>query len=368
PPPTPPAEQPPTTIAASPSEPARLTALASADPVSTVEPGSSPAVTGPEQRPSLRFLAVGDIMLSRRVAQAMAQRGDLLLPFGPLATRLTAVDFTFGNLESPFSSSDRFSIGPAHNFNTPPAHIQGLVEHRVSVLSLANNHALDQGVAGLRFTLGHLDDHNIHHVGAGMDHAAAWLPAVMERHGIRVGFLGASYAAVNDGGQSRNPYVARIDQRRQLRATITALRPKVDYLVVAMHAGREYLEQIDDAQRGFARQAIDLGADVVFGSHPHVAQAVEIHRGKPIFYSLGNFIFDHEPLATRQGLMVDTTLRATEAADGSISGAVVERMELSVVIIENRSTPRPATVAEASTVLERIGVKHPVILPQETGS
>ncbi len=316
--------------------------------------------------PRLSFLAVGDIMLSRRVAHAMRLAGDVELPFRGLADRFAAVDFCFGNLESPFSSRDWFGIGPAHNFNTPPGHIQGLVAHRFSVVTLANNHALDQGVAGLRFTLGHLDAHDIQHVGAGMDRAAAWQPAVVDHHGLRVGFVGASYASVNDGGQRRNSYVARLDQSAELAATMVSLRPRVDYLAVAMHAGREYLEPVDDGQRTFARQAIDLGADVVLGSHPHVAQAVELYRGKPIFYSLGNFIFDHEPEPTRQGLMVQTTLRAEPNGPGALPRAAVERMELSVVIIEDRSTPRLASPSESNAVLARIGVTDPIILPGRT--
>ena len=111
---------------------------------------------------------------------------------------------------------------------------------------------------------------------------------------------------------------------------------------------------------------VDLGADVVLGSHPHVAQAVELYRGKPIFYSLGNFIFDHEPEPTRQGLMVQTTLRAEPNGPGALPRAAVERMELSVVIIEDRSTPRLASPSESNAVLARIGVTDPIILPGRT--
>jgi len=343
-------------VVAAPVDPLTPTAGTRPDPAAAQPAEPTPA--------RLRFLAVGDIMLSRRVAHAMREAGDLQLPFRALADQFAAVDFTFANLESPFSSRDGFGIGPAHNFNTPPSHIQGLVAHRFSVVTLANNHALDQGVAGLRFTLEHLDAHGIQHVGAGMDPAAAWQPAIVDRHGIRVGFLGASYASVNDSGRSRNPYVARLDQDKRLAAAMASLRPEVDYLAVAMHAGREYLEPVDDTQRRFARRAIDLGADVVLGSHPHVAQAVELYQGKPIFYSLGNFIFDHEPEPTRQGLMVRTTLRATAPAAAATERVTVEQMELAVVIIEGRSTPRAATDAESTAVLARIGVTDPILLPR----
>jgi poly-gamma-glutamate synthesis protein (capsule biosynthesis protein) len=323
--------------------------LTGPDAASPRHPRASPA--------RVSFLAVGDIMLSRRVAWQMRRARDLLLPFRGVAELCASVDFTFGNLEAPFSASERFDTSAANLFNTPPAHVRGLVEHRFRVLALANNHAFDQGEAGVRFTVAHLDAHGLAHVGAGASLDDAWRPAVIELRGIRIGFVAVSYASVNDLGVTRTPHVARMDERERFARVLGELRPKVGYLVVAMHAGNEWATRPNAAQIALARTAVDLGADVVLGHHPHVAQPVERYRDKPIFYSLGNFIFDQDPEASRRGLTVRIRLRA------AAERAVVEHMEVVPVVIERRCAPRPATPFEARAILDGIGLPHPQIEP-----
>jgi len=358
---------PPAPPAAAPSRVASTVAAPPATPTAEAQPSAAASRPSPQagaaSSASATFLAVGDVLLSRRVAGCIVDRGDLNAPFRDIAPVLGGVDFTFGNLESPFSESSAFSRSAANIFNAPPAHVAGLVQHRFRVVSLANNHALDQGVPGLRFTLSHLATNDIATVGAGLDMEQAWKPAIVTIRGIRIGFVGASYASVNDDGSTQNRYVARLEDHRRLRAAMEKLDAEADVVVVTMHAGSEYNPTVHSSQVAFARLAIDLGADVVIGAHPHVLQRLERYRGRYIFYSLGNFIFDHVRPGTRDGLAVRTTVGLIPSPPGQRRGAVTG-LELLPVVIEGRCSPRPATEQEAERILAAVRAPGPVLAVQ----
>ena len=338
------------TSTASTSAPAGTTARRSTVPARPDD--SAPATT------EVTFLAVGDILLSRLVAARIAEHADPLLPFRPMAEVFGSVDFCVGNLEAPFSGRSGFSTSSANIFNAPPENVRGLRESHFKVLGLANNHMLDQGLAGLRFTLSHLGEQGIATFGVGETEDEAWRGTVLDVRGVRIGFVGASYASVNDNGKLRNGYVARIEDERRLAAALARLRSEADFVVATMHAGAEYNPQVVPTEERFAHRAVELGADLVLGAHPHVLHRVEKYRGKYVFYSLGNFIFDHEPLPRRQGLALRIHLRRARS-----SPATLERIELLPVVIEDHSTPRLGTAAEASAILASIGLTDSTLGP-----
>src|SRR3989344_1463626 len=140
------------------------------------------------------FLAVGDIMLSRNVAGTIKKANDPLLPFRMMDNIFKSVDFSFGNLESPFSGKDTFNPTGSLVFNAPRDNIKGLVENKFKILNLANNHALDQGIDGLEYTLKYLDENGIKHVGAGRSWAQAYGAEIIDIKDLKIGFYGASYA------------------------------------------------------------------------------------------------------------------------------------------------------------------------------
>src|SRR5207248_6977817 len=185
------------------------------------------------------FQAVGDIMMSRGVNQAVEHFGNRMLPFSRMASDLDSADFNFGNLESPISGNDS-RRGEGLVFNTRRRHADALARYKFRIVGLANNHALDQGVGGLRNTQRYLAARGIEYVGVGENKTQAWQPRIIAANGISIGFLAASYASVNDGGVSTNQYVARIEDREYLRAAISELKTHSDLVVVAMHAGDEY--------------------------------------------------------------------------------------------------------------------------------
>lgn len=321
------------------------------------------------------FIATGDIMLSRSVAGTIKKAGEPLLPFSGMSAILESADFSLGNLESPVSGSDHFNPSGSLVFNAPPAYTQGLVKYKFEVLSLANNHALDQGAKGLKNTMAFLKQEGIKHIGTGENQEEAWQPAVTEHNGIKICFIGASYASINDNGKTRNDYVARIEDGEKLNMAVSKAESICDFIVVGMHAGTEYTHTPSGQQTGFARRAIDAGADMVIGHHPHWVQTIEKYQGKYIFYSLGNFIFDQEwSQKTKEGLVLKVRVKSAKQENPAASGAAgiddlqgnrlkaeLDSVELLPVIIENYSTPRLATEEESKKILESIGQQEKVL-------
>jgi len=330
-----------------------------------------------QQKTTATFLAVGDIMLSRSVALAIQKAGDPALPFSKMTDIFRSVDFSFGNLESPFSDNNHFNPSGSMVFNAPKDNIKGLVDNRFKILFLANNHALDQGIKGLDYTKKYLDENGIRHFGTGDNLDEAWQAAIVGANGIKICFTGASYASVNDNGKTTNNYVARIEDLSHLKSSILNLKSSCDFTVAVMHAGTEYTRKPNQAEMNFAHAAIDAGADLVIGGHPHWIQTTEEYKGKYIFYSLGNFIFDQEwSQDTKEGLILKIQVSKNQVSSKAISGAAtaedlqgsrmaatLDKIELIPVVIENYSTPRPATPEEAKAILDKIGVTESVIEP-----
>ncbi len=312
------------------------------------------------KRSKATFVAVGDIMLSRGVKGVIERAKDPLVVFSKLDELLSGTDFNFGNLESPVSGNDKRE-GKGLVFNARTQDTQGLVKYKFKIVNLANNHALDQGINGLRFTRSHLAGSGIKFVGAGDTLEEAWAPEVVEANGIRIAFIGASYASINDGGVATNNYVARIEDRENLRRSIEKARAESDLVVVTFHAGIEYTRKPHQPQIDFARAAVDFGADVVIGGHPHWIQTLEEYKGKYIFYSLGNFIFDQRKPDTKEGLVLKIGVAKEEGASGKKT--TIDRIDLIPVIIEQLAIPRPVSNAESAAILKKIGITDPVLIP-----
>ena len=344
-------------------------------------------------RTELSFLAVGDIMLSRNVATQIEKQKDVNYPFLAMGDILKSTDFNFGNLESPFYKTSKNCLtgeavgiigGHSLIFGAPCLYVKGLRDYNFQILNLANNHALDQGLNGLKFTTSLLSDPNvaIQSTGVGENLKEAWKPTVVETKGIKICFIGASYASINDGGKAINNYVARIEDVENLKLSIENAKLLCDFTVATMHAGIEYVRKPNQAQIDFAHTAIDAGADMIIGSHSHWIQTIEKYNDKYIFYSLGNFIFDQMwSTETREGLTLKITLSktgcspsplargdalsasegqrgCTDNLQGNRQPAKLESVELIPIIIDNYSTPRPATEEEAKKILEKIDINE----------
>ncbi len=278
--------------------------------------------------------------LAHSIGRAITNSGDPGLPFRSLSGLLEEVDFSYANLEAPLRAT------------TP---LEGLVQFRFRALNLANNHIMDAGRDRLLLTAARLRAVRIATSGVGRDMVEAWAPGIVEVRGVRIAFVGASYTSKNSSRRVRLPYVARIDQRSELQKAIADARAKADFVVAAMHAGTEYIRFPVSEQIRYAHAAIEHGADLVIGTHPHVVQRVERYRGKFIFYSLGNFVFyQRRPPHVLESAAVRVTLCT---ADKSLQG-------LEVVPLSNHdtTTPQVAEPAAAHAILRRMDLQSPSLL------
>ena len=302
--------------------------------------------------PSTLFFA-GDIMLSRNVHDRMQKANDFTLPFQKVAEVTKNADIAFGNLESPFLDSGTHFIPNSLIFNADPKSVEGLNFAGFDILSTANNHAYDQGLKGIEYTLRLLKDHGIIPVGTfSTDQRFDPSQNVISKNKIAFGFLSYSYSALNDGGRVTKPEVADMDIVKLKQDILTLKGHYSDTVIVNMHAGTEYTRTPTQKQIDFAHAAIDAGADLVVGQHPHWIQTYEEYKGKPIFYSLGNFVFDQMwSQETKEGL----TLLVTWGESG------IEKIELRPVIIEDFCCPRWANPEETSAILNKANLTTPLI-------
>ena len=258
------------------------------------------AASGQSQRNDARLsvLLFGDVNLGRYVGQQLV-RGDLQYPFAFVSDTLRRYDIVFANLESQLSDQNGETQHPKYNliFTGPPAGARALSMANVAVVSTANNHAFDYGFRGERETLLHLGAEGIAATGTSFDSVGGALPAIVERNGLRIAFL-AYTEFVNIAGGWRGR-IALYDSV-QCRKDIEAIRGAVDFVVVSYHGGAEYSDKPTQRARRAFEASIEAGADLVVGHHPHYVQGVELYRGKPIFYSLGNFVF-YQPQREQAG-------------------------------------------------------------------
>lgn len=253
-----------------------------------------PEEAGGESGEPCTLLFAGDVYLSEHVLGAYSRAGNItgVLDQGILKETLGA-DIFMVNQEFPFTDRGTKAADKQFTFRLPPEKVSILTEMGVDLVTLANNHILDFGPEGITDSIKALDGAGICHVGAGENREQAERLEILEVNGKRIGFLGTSrvYMSADWAAGPEHPGVfSTYDPARAVEAIKTA-RGQCDYLVVYVHWGVERETEPKDYQRAMARQYIDAGADLVIGSHPHVLQPVEYYNGKPIVYSLGNFVF-----------------------------------------------------------------------------
>ncbi len=268
-------------------------------PTITAAPTLAPTATPtPSMRVNLE--AVGDIMLARTVGDQVKAKGPEIV-FAGVQSVLDSADVLVGNLECALTTSSEQQT-KSYTFAAPPEAAQALALAGFDVLSLANNHVMDYGSQGLFDTRDNLALYDIASVGAGANTAEAHTPVILERNGLRLAFL--AYADVMSeitGFNTRtwiasasHPGIAWADLD-QIAVDVTAARAQADVVVVQLHGGYEvnkFIPVVTSSQQAEARAAIDAGASLVIGSHPHTLQSIERYHGGLIAYSLGNFVFD----------------------------------------------------------------------------
>lgn len=293
-----------------------------------------------------RVMAVGDIMLSRTVDAKMAEAGNYKLPFLSIAPVLKDADFTFGNLESPFYNQGA-PVREGMVFKADPRSIAGLVYGGIDLVTLANNHFGNQGQAGMLYTFSLLTKNKIDFIGAGKNLKSAQDTYIKEINGTKFAFIGVenySIAPVSYYVTGSDPGLLHVDAT-QIKKYVTAAKKEADVVVVTFHGGTEYQPQANQDQINFAHAAIDAGADIVIGHHPHVVENVENYKGKMILYSLGNFVFDQMwSVETQQGLTAKLYFK----------GSVLYKIKLIPVRIHNFNQPQVAEPSDKDAIINRI--------------
>ena len=266
-------------------------AAAQKDEASTAQEPEPEAIIETEP---VTLLFTGDVLLSDYVRNNYNSSGidGILSP--DMLRELRNADITVINNEFPFSTRGTQAPDKQFTFRVDPKYVSLLTDMGVDIAGLANNHVLDYGADALQDTFETLDAAGIDYMGAGDDLARASALITKETGGKTFGFLAASRVipVVSWDVQNSSPGVFTTYDPSRLVAAIEAAKDNCDYLTVFVHWGIERDEYPQDYQVSMAQQYIDAGADLVIGSHPHVLQGITYYNGKPIFYSLGNFIFN----------------------------------------------------------------------------
>lgn len=253
------------------------------------------AVPPPTPTPHTEVLFIGDMMLDRSVRQTMEAKGADYI-FSCINSTLAEADMVVGNLEGPItpnpSKSAGSAIGSHDNFVfTFPEYVAPLLaRNNIRAVSLGNNHILNFGTEGLESTVRALREAHVGYFGEPGGQSVS----EVESEGIKLTLIGYNEF---DSGWTASTTISHI----------LVARAKGHLPVVFAHWGDEY-KAANNRQKSLAHQFIDAGAELVVGVHPHVIQESEVYKGKHVYYSLGNFIFDqYWNEAVRTGLMVEVS-------------------------------------------------------------
>lgn len=258
----------------------------------------------PSKKVTLAF--GGDVMLDRGVKSSVDRNfaGDYSRLFEKL-TPLKDADISFVNLEGPVSNTGN-NVGSKYSFRMDPKVLDVMRYAGIDIVSFANNHVGDWNKSAFNDTLSRLKQAGIKYTGAGTNKAVAIEPTIIEKNGLKIGFLGFSDVGPDWVKATDSSSGILIASDPDFENIIKNANQKVDILVVSFHWGVEYARH-NTRQQTLAYKAIENGAELVVGHHPHVIQDTEEYKGALIMYSLGNLIFDqYFSEETMQGLIVET--------------------------------------------------------------
>ncbi|HUC88564.1 MAG TPA: CapA family protein [Candidatus Paceibacterota bacterium] len=249
-------------------------------------------ITPVQQIPDTTLFFVGDMMLDRSVKSSVIKNfnGDYSKLFTNLED-LKSADILFANLEGDVSDVGN-NVGSIYSFRMDPKVLPAIKDAGFDIVSFANNHAGDWNIKAFKDTLLRLQDIGILETGAGMTEAEAEAPAIIEKNGVKFGFIGFSDVGPDWLAAKDNAPGILLASDPNLPDIIKNAKANCDVLIVSFHWGIEYKTIHNKRQETLAHTAIDNGADMVIGSHPHVMEDIETYNNRPIVYSLGNFIFD----------------------------------------------------------------------------
>ena len=265
-----------------------------------------------EQKASILF--TGDILLDRGVRQVIERKGADCLFTEAVDSLFRSARAVVGNLECPATTVNA-PVQKRYIFRGEPAWLDVLRHHGFTHLNLANNHSIDQGRRGLIDTHRNIVEHGMVPVGAGFTMDEATAPVLLLTEPRRVWLLASLRLALENFAYLPDRPSVSQEPMDSLIARVVRLRREDPQavIVVSLHWGGEHTLKPVPSQRLEARRLIDAGADALVGHHTHTLQTIERYRGRPIYYSIGNFIFDQSKPLNTQACMVKLTVTPDSA-------------------------------------------------------
>lgn len=308
--------------------------------------GTDPLLAaGTDAAPVVRIGAAGDIIPGRNVANYIRRYDDFSMPLARVKDVLADFDFTFANFECFISEtleSPELTDPGSLDFLTRPQFVPSMVEAGIDAVSMANNHAVYShsgwGLPAFYDTYEYLTGGGMPVFGAGYDLDGARQPFVTEANGVSIAVIGIDGITANLDYPNEPDVVASAHSEatagqggtnplhmETISADISRLAGEYDIVIPFFHMGNQYVWTSGDWAFETAHKAIDAGASCVVSSHPHTIQGMEVYNGKPIFYAIGNFIYDQMfSVDTRQGYVLDLTFRGNEVIGFRTHGVEIE--------------------------------------------
>lgn len=280
-------------------------------------------IEAPEEKSTTTLMFVGDVVLDRGIEKTVEKsEAGFEFPFLKIKDYLNKADLLFGNLES-IISDQGVQLRQTYPFRAEPAAMEGLKEAGFDVVSVANNHAWDYGETAFKDSLKNLEQADIDFVGGGLEDKA-YSPVIKEVGDLKVAYLAYTNLIPKETAAKETEVGVAWLNEENLKQGIEQAKNKADLVVVSFHFGEEYQKEPSSEQKRFSHLAIDTGADLVVGHHPHVTQKVEQYQQGWIAYSLGNFVFDQGfSKETMEGLLLEVVVQ-----EGQIKKVTPQRVTL----------------------------------------
>jgi len=277
-----------------------------------------------KQHPEVRVNFVGDVLLAWGADKYISQKKD---PFLDWQKIFSEADFNIANLESPYTLSDsKIPLKPIV-LKANPDHLQ-FIQKYFNAVSLANNHTGDYGETGFIDTLNNLKKYNVSYFGGGFNKRQAHQPYWIYKNNIKIAIIGLNHYKPRSfsAGHSR-PGIAWADEDDIIENIKQARKDGAHIVIPFMHWGWESEVTPSVDQMRLARLMMQNGADAIVGAHPHVTQGVSFIEGKPIIWSLGNFVFDgYDAGPERQGWLVQMAISSAHVNSIKIIKANIDDM------------------------------------------
>lgn len=298
------------------TEAAPVMTVIAVEPETETEPETEPPV---QYKPAITLAFAGDVLLdpSYAIMASMLQRGgDITTCFDEaLLNIMRDSDVFMINNEFPYSERGEPVPEKQFTFRAKPEYAQKLNEIGVDIVTLANNHVNDYGQNAMLDTFDALDAAGIPYVGAGRNIDEAAAPYYMEVEGVRIAYVAATQIERSGnpdtvGATENSPGVLRCLNPDRFLEAIREAKENADIVIAVVHWGTENETEPDWMQLEQAPMIVEAGADVIIGAHPHVLQRIEEIAGVPVFYSLGNYLFNSKTLDTGiASIKIDTSTK-----------------------------------------------------------